>query len=329
MSKCYTTKELVRYFNKLNGKSVQPTKIIDGLKNNFGCVDEQIEQIFSSDEDHDAEGTKKMCAYLGNKKVLAMLKSFIVFKPYDQECLNGKASAIIKENDRLMAQGAKIPKVHSLFFADGRYFELQNAAEGDIISVLNLENFGRRVLKTVDKISPKEYKELFKKSLFEYNLKQQKLMLNLPQEKFDELFNTYKILNDNFYGDYDSHSENVLVSEKGFMVVDIDYDQMIFNTTKRSLLSLYNKFLRPFSNATVHTNFLTNNQIETLQNNNVEILKKLVTTASNNNIALYNDDSFIKNTAPFIVGDKNWKNYCGYILEPQRDLLFKELNRRK
>ncbi len=142
MSKCYTTKELVRYFNKLNGKSVQPTKIIDGLKNNFGCVDEQIEQIFSSDEDHDAEGTKKMCAYLGNKKVLAMLKSFIVFKPYDQECLNGKASAIIKENDRLMAQGAKIPKVHSLFFADGRYFELQNAAEGDIISVLNLENCG-------------------------------------------------------------------------------------------------------------------------------------------------------------------------------------------
>ena len=54
-----------------------------------------------------------------------------------------------------------------------------------------------------------------------------------------------------------------------------------------------------------------------------------MTTASNNNIALYNDDSFIKNTAPFIVGDKNWKNYCGYILEPQRDLLFKELNRRK
>lgn len=324
-----TTNKLIKYFSRYTGKSVNSKQIIDGLKSEFDSTETQIETILTSDDNHDAEGTQKMCAYFGDKKILAMLKSFNVYTPYDQDCLNGKAKAIIGENNKLMAQGAVIPKLYALFFADNRYIEIQRRAVGDIISVLNLENFSKRVIDSVDKINAKDYQALFAKKLFEHNYNQQLLMLSLPQEKFDELFNTYKLLNNNYFGDYDSHSENVLVGKNGFMVVDIDYDQMMFNNTKLPINQLYYRFLRPFSNATQFTKFLSKEQIETLQLKNVEVLKKLVVTATNNNIELFNDDNFINNIGPQIVGKQLWKQNQSYILSSQAKLLKQSYNNRK
>lgn len=329
MSNKNSTNKLIKYFNRFNGKSVNSSEIINGLKSEFETHENQIEAILTSDDNHDAEGTQKMCAYFGDEKVLAMLKSFKVYRAYDQENLNGKAKAIINENNKLMAEGAVIPKLYSLFFADNRYIEIQRRAVGDIIAVLNLENFSRRLLEGVNKIDAKEYQTMFAEKLFEYNFNQQQLMLLLPQEKFDELFNTYKILNNNYFGDYDSHCENVLVSKKGFMVVDIDYDQMMFNTNRLTEQNLYFRFLRPFSNATTFTKFLTPSQIESLQSNNIEILKKLVTTATNNNIELFDNENFTKVIAPQIVGKQNWKQNQSYILASQAKLLKQSYNKRK
>lgn len=317
--------KLIMFFKTLNGKSVSKDKIETELVTQFHTHGEQIARMLSSDKDQNAEGTKKTCVYFGDKKVIACLKSFDKFNKTEQSVLNGRVKTIININNTLINDGASMPKLYAMFFSEGRRFEIHERAKGDIISVLNLEGFGNRIIRDVKNITPQEYKKLFGEKLFEHNFKQQKIMIELPQSKFDELFLTYQILNQNYFCDYDSHSENVLLDKSGFRIVDIDYDQMLFNTFKTTQFRTYENFLNPFRNATTYKQFLTPDQIAKLQENNIVILKKLINTATNHNLDLISNGGFewVNNLGISFVGKENWEKYQTEILQSQIGYIIK------
>lgn len=314
--------KVIEIFNSYNGKVANKAELIAKLKRMPNGELNKVIDLINNDEAREAEGSHKMCVHFGDENCsYAFLKSFKKYSASDQQEINDLAETIIGENEKLISLGALIPEVKSLFCLDGHRIEVQESSKGDIIAVLNLEGFARRLLGIDELDSPLKLRTEFKKQLFEHNLKQQKLMLKLPQEKFNDLYKTYQILNDNYYGDYDSHCENVLVSESGFMIVDIDYDLMILNNVKSDKKTLFSRFLRPFSNTTAYKQYLTNEQVELLERNNVEILKKLVNCASLDGLVLYNDARFITELGSRMVGEQNWKQYQGYILGSQSSLI--------
>lgn len=314
--------KVIELFNSYNGKIANKAELIARLKRTQNADLNKVIDLINNDEAREAEGSHKMCVHFGDEKCnYAFLKSFKKYSVADQQDFNELADTIINENEKLISLGALIPQIKALFCLDGHRIEVQESSRGDILAVLNLEGFSRRLLGCDGLDTPLKLRTEFKKQLYEHNLKQQKLMISLPQEKFNDLYKTYQILNDNYYGDYDSHCENVLVSESGFMIVDIDYDLMILNNVKSDKQTLFSRFVRPFSNTTAFKQYLTPEQIEVLQHNNVEILKKLVTCASLDGLALYNNPQFITDIGYKMVGEQNWKKYQGYILSSQSSLI--------
>ena len=77
-------------------------------------------------------------------------------------------------------------------------------------------------------------------------------MINAPQECYDKLYKTIEILSNHGIEFSDPHSENVLLGEKGFSLIDIDYESAIENREKGNTVKPNNNnnifnFLNPFS----------------------------------------------------------------------------------
>ena len=68
---------------------------------------------------------------------------------------------------------------------------------------------------------------LIGEKLFNYNLGQQQNMINAPQDCYDKLYKTIEILSNHGIEFSDPHSENVLLGEKGFSLIDIDYESAV------------------------------------------------------------------------------------------------------
>ena len=161
-------------------------------------------------------------------------------------------------------------------------------------------------------------------ALYKYNLDKQQKMLNAPQEDYDKLFKTIQILANHGVQFYDCHGENVLIGEKGFTIIDINYQTALeerkCGPIAKSDLNNVFQFISPFSFAGTFQAFLTTEQQKVLYDNNVEILKKLVNAISNNNVVCNFTEPKIQNLFYGMIDFENVAKKAEYILESQTKL---------
>ena len=58
--------------------------------------------------------------------------------------VKNKANQIIRLNNKLVTGGARIARLYSIFYADKRYVEIQQAIKGEPIAINNLSNFAKK-----------------------------------------------------------------------------------------------------------------------------------------------------------------------------------------
>lgn len=308
-------KELVDYFNRLNGKTVSPSQIKIGNKQLNAEVISAIKK-----NGVDSEGACKECVFFGDKKVFAMLKSKLPVKKPEAFNELTDANGLVNLNQQLINEGAKIAKTFCKFYSNQRIIEIQERFYGSEISIANLQTFSKKVLGFEfypnTSISSENEKKLGKE-IYKYNLSKQKLMLTLPQKCYDELFNTFLILNRHGLKFFDNHSGNILVGEDGFTLIDLDYEQWLSGGMKKpyDFNSVVKDFLFPFSSADLFCDYLTNGQIKEFNKNNVEIYKKLIDAVSSFGIKI--DVETIKPVLTYAVGTDLLNEKFNYIFDSQ------------
>ena len=287
-----TDEQLVKYLNNFNGRSTTSKKVIEGLRKIDKLRSKELNSIINKGV-FNARGANKTCSYFGGQKVYAMLKSNSPSTERYQKCKLQKVDGIMRINRELINRGACVPKLYSIFFADENYIEIFERAKGDVLAVARLDSFVKKtcgVSLSGNKKCGAFLKQKIGRKIYEHNLKQQNIAKNLPQECYDKLFNSLCIINDMDMAYDDTHSENVMVSEKGFTLVDLNYDAMLNKNARVSDETLVKHLFEPFSFATTYSEFLTKKQINELNKNNLIIAKKLINAVSNKGILI--NDSF-------------------------------------
>ncbi len=328
------SKELIDFLNNISGEELDETlidmassKISKTAKITKGVVSE-LKGVIASDK-YVSKGANKTCTFLGDKKVLACLKQKTPVKSASVESGKKLESKIRKLNNKVVSKGALVPKIYALFFADKKYIEIQQRIKGSPIAIFNFENFTETIIdEPLDPIifnCSEEERLLIGEKLFNYNLGQQQNMINAPQDCYDKLYKTIEILSNHGIEFLDSHSENVLLGEKGFSLIDIDYESAIENREKGNTVKPNNNnnifnFLNPFSYASSYDKFLTKEQVKILESNNVEILKKLVDAISNNNVIGQFNLYRIKQTVLSMLDEESLNKYADYIFASQTEL---------
>mgnify|MGYP003301261508 FL=1 len=325
-------KELVDFFNNLNGKTLTPEELEQLDNSTGGNVAKQMIEAIKGDQ-HTKSGAYKTCSFFGDAPVFAMLKSKQVCSKASQMFVKNKANQIIRLNNKLVTGGARIARLYSIFYADKRYVEIQQAIKGEPIAINNLSNFAKKVIgRRIDSyfttdIDPLEKKKLGD-ALFEYNYNQQQLMLSLPQSAFDKLFKTYVLLNRRNIRVDDNHCENLLVGKKGFTLIDLDYGKMVEHNkdykNKQTDNKVAHDFIFPFSYTSFYTPFLTMTQIKKLEDANVEILKRLIDAISNNKVVINAKKDMIDDVIFGMVGIDNAIDKANYLFQSQIELRQKQ-----
>ena len=325
-------KEVINYFNNLSGRVVDDNDI---LSNETG-VEKISENLLKAIKDNQFSnsGSFKTCVFFGDDKkpIFACLKSK---KPYSQPqmaFIKNRDYQIKRLNDKLISEGALITPIYAriVYRQNNKGVEISKRISGDVLSVNNLSNFSKKVLgraletdQLFSEKTPAKVKEKLGNALFEYNYNQQKVMVNLPQENYDKLFKTFLIFNNHGLRFTDCHSENVMVGENGFRVIDVDYDKLILSKTRGTHYET-NKiifdYLNPFSYSNLFHTLFTVEQQQKLYNNNIEILKKLVDGVTNNNSIINLSADHINELMMGMVGVGNFLDKHNYILESQINL---------
>lgn len=326
------SKEMIKFFSGLSGKELETYlqnhghEISSKAKVTNATV-EQLKEVIQSRKFSET-GANRTCSYFGDKKVFACLKSKSVCKKPEMLYTRKVEQKVRRLNNKIISKGARVAKIYSIFFADSKYIEIQHRVKGEPLAIANFENFtesiiGRRVDPLIGDYSPEEKSKL-SEALFKFNLDKQQKMLNASQDDYDKLFKSIEILANHEIPFYDCHSENVLLGEKGFTIIDINYqtaleEQKSGPVVKSNLDNLF-RFLSPFSFATYFQFFLTDEQQKVLNNNNVEILKKLINAVSNNNVVCDFTHPKIQDIVYGMVGFENIAKSADYIFESQTKL---------
>lgn len=314
--------ELLKYFNNFNGKAWETKKIVKEIKAKDKVKSHELDLIIGK-KLFNASGANKTCAYFGDQKVYAVLKSNTPYVPsYRQQVLD-KNNRILGLNRELVNKGLCIPKLYSMFFADSNFIEVYERALGDVVAIAKLKNFVEKncgITVDYNAVSSSVLQHKIGKAIYDFNLKQQNVMLNLPQEAFNKLFNTFYTLNEMGMRFEDTHSENVMVSNKGFTLVDLNYDKMLQKNNRVNNEELVSNFFDPFSFATCYSKFLTDKQFNELNKNNLKILKKLIDAISSKNLVICDKPLYLFNSAGEVCGVEAFINNFDYLFESQNIL---------
>ena len=307
--------EVMNYFRKLAGKDVDSQTIADELTAISLEDSDEFMSTFAGDSFHHA-GANKTCTYFGDRLIYAMLKSKETAKvALDQ--FNVKYGAeIVDYNDSLIAEGACIAKVYSIFFADKKYVELQQRIKGEPVAINSLKKVERAVASRVEGLTEEEKIRVMGDEIYRFNHQQQELMKNLPQKAFDDLCKTILLLRDRKTRFYDNHCENILVGKDSFTLIDLNYQKMLTDyktkTQKPDLYDCIEDFLTPFSLSSMLRKHLTVEQQKALDKNNYQIAKKLVKALQNNNVQINLTDYRINMPFQDMLGE-NYETYMQQI----------------
>lgn len=247
-------KKLVKYFNSLTGKHLETEDREQGLLNSNTIGAEILDILINTKQRSQFCGKDKYCCFFGDGKVYALLKN----KKQANACELLRPSRylnnIISINRSLINQGVLVPKLYSIFYMNKKNCEIQHRFEGLPIYKANVQDIfkGCRNTKYID---PVTVWRMFGDAVFKYNVQQQQLMLQLPQEEFDKLLKSYEILVNMNFPISDNHSENILVSENGFQLVDLDYHNFLQSkghdtstvNNKIKFLKTVGSFIQPFT----------------------------------------------------------------------------------
>lgn len=314
--------ELLKYFNNFNGRALETKKIIQEIKSRDRAKSRELDSIINK-RAFNARGANKTCAYFGDKKVYAILKSNTPYVASYRQRVLDKNNQVLELNRELVKKGLCIPKLYSMFFADSKFIEVYERARGNVVAVARFKEFVKKTCGvTLDCNTPcsSVLKHKIGKKIYEFNLQQQKTMLNLPQSAFNDLFNTFYTLNEMGMRFDDTHSENVMVSENGFNLVDLNYDKMLQKNNKVSSEELVSSFFDPFSFSTSYSSFLTQKQFEELNKNNLKILKKLIDAVSYKGVVICDKPQYLYNTASEVCGVEELIINFNYLFQSQNNL---------
>ena len=288
-------KLLEEYFNKLRGKSIDLNNVEPDIASLGEDIHTSLIDVIKSSNYASMGGNKTFNVITDKNGTnnFAILKSKKKYAKCEQQFKLLEIDDNIKINSILRSMGAKVPKLYTMFYADSNFIEIQELALGDPIAYSNVIFLKQKVLGGSSSPSQltTEEKEKVGKELYNYNVGQQQKILSLPDSAFDDLLQTYLLFGKMNFLMEDSHAGNVLVSDKGFTVIDVDYSSILhklkFNDKPTSLASC-ESFIAPFATSTLLTfkGLLTPNQFEQIRFNNIEIFKKLFDAISRKNIII-------------------------------------------
>ena len=291
------------------------------------------------------EGASKECSFFGEKNLqYALLKHKKSVKKADMQF---EADAeVIKFNNWLISKGFNIPKLYTLFYADQHYYEVFDRAAGKEISLVGHSNIltqslGKDATDKMIIIKPNLYQRLkMNRYLYSFNIKNQKILVDLPQEKYDELFRQYKELYDMGFHTLDTNAGNLMVSPNGFTMIDLDikstlgyicnqlpnYDKKLDradnvikfceagnklpppylypNTEEEAQDQLCANFIFPFCASRFHQHLLSERQCKNLYLNDMKILTKVVNAITNNNMQFNLLESKTRNHLLFTLNNR-------------------------
>lgn len=291
--------KLEQYFNKLKGKAIETSQDLSDLEELGGSFHKNLVQSVT-DSNFMAMGKEKTFSVVSDSKktkCFAMLKSKKTYSKCEQQFGFNEIDDDIYVNTLLRASGAQVPKLYSMFFADSKYIEIQELAQGKPIAYTNMNFLKHKVLGCVPTYGlTSEEQSKIAAELYSYNLGQQQKLLAMPDDAFDKLLNTYLVFKRMGFLFDDSHAGNILIGKNGFTVVDVDYSLIMQELRnggyKPSDVDASESFVAPFTNSTLeqYLAFLEPDQKEQLRFNNVEIFKKLSDAISRRGILIDFDE---------------------------------------
>ncbi len=311
---------------------------------------EFFKAIKKSGKRHSHEGASKECTFFGKKGI-----EFALLKHKSTKAVKCGAQfdedEVVRFNHWLISKGVNTPRLYTMFFADGNYFEVHEKAKGQESALVGYDNIislalggGSNTNTTIINPTPLQ-KFAIGSYLYKFNLRTQKMLLNMPQEKFDDLFRQYQFLNNMGFRQLDTNSGNLMVNPNGFTIIDLDLKKnlaeitnelsminerksnlddliefsnqgnifpnpyLIPNTSEEREDTLSADFLFPFCSTRFYKHFLTEKQYDTLYKNDIKILTKAVNAITNNNCTFYIDDGKARNQVLFCLNNKIDKYY--------------------
>lgn len=290
--------KLEKYFRALRGKSLSLEELPPELEELGESFHTNLVEAIRS-EKYKAMGRDKTFNTVSSSdqvQPFAVLKSKKIYSKCEQQFKLMEIDQNIYTNTLLRASGAVVPKLYSMFYADNRYIEIQQLAQGKPIAYSNTKMLEQNALgyipESFNNLSSSE-RQAISQELFNYNIAQQQTIMSLPDEAFDKLLDTFFIFSRMGFVFDDAHGGNVLVGDNGFTVIDMDYSEIMKDL--RSGRAANNKeqetvesFIAPFTTATNHVLavYLTDPQFLELKKNNVAIFKRLTETISRRGIVI-------------------------------------------
>lgn len=344
-------KEFEKIFNSVKYSSVEAER----LKNTAVTKEEKLfaKSIINASRRKSHEGASKECSFFGEKNLqYALLKH--KNRVNKAEMQFSEDAEVVKFNNWLISKGFNIPKLYTLFYADEHYYEVFDRAIGKEIALVGHSNIvtqslGKDIKDRMVLIKPNLYQKLkINRCLYNFNLKNQKILMDLPQEKYDELFRQYKELYDMGFHTLDTNAGNLMVSKNGFTIIDLDiksslkyirtqlpnYDEKLGlaenaikfyekgerlpypylypNTQEEASEQICSNFLFPFCSSRFHQHLLSERQCKTLYLNDMKILTKAVNAITNNNMRFNLLESKVRNHLLFCLNNRigNYYEVC-------------------
>ena len=344
-------KEFERIFNSVKFSDVD----VETLKTLASTKEEKVfaKAIVNASRRKKHEGASKECSFFGEKNLeYALLKHKKAVSKCDAQFEDDKE--VIKFNNWLISQGFSVPKLYTLFYADQHYYEVHDRAIGNEIALVGHSNvvtqaLGKDIKDKMVIIKPNLYQRMkINRCLYNFNIKNQKILIDLPQEKFDDLFRQYKTLYDMGFHTLDTNAGNLMVSKNGFTIIDLDlastlnyikmqlpndnkeltvaenvinfyksgkrfpYPYLQPNTQEEALDQICSNFLFPFCASRFHQHLLSERQCKNLYLNDMKILTKVVNAISNNGVRFNLLESKSRNQILFCLNNRiaNYYEVC-------------------
>ena len=216
--------KLEEYFAEINGREFS---VKEEQLNKAAQIKNFLRQLKTVKRNSVAEGASKSCQIING---YAVLKSKDVVSKADRSQFEGYDICCFSE--WLIKQGVKTPKMYSLFYADKHYYEVFEQVKGTQISITSMDAilkgvFGVNYEEIIGSEYTPEQRTMIGNYIYDYNRNAQKQILKLEDRHFDELLASIIKMGQMGFVFMDTNPGNIIATEDGFVLIDIDYNQTL------------------------------------------------------------------------------------------------------